>query len=98
MQLTPLSPRDLLRDLGIAAPVTRDTAVLQKLSLQAQLLATKSSVAMQNVQLQLDDTTATGQLSLVDFDSAALRFDLNLDRIDFDRYLPPPEKPDTFAK
>ena len=42
------------------------------------------------VNLKLDDTTATGALGVADFDSKALRFDLNVDRINADRYLPPP--------
>jgi AsmA protein len=92
IEIAPLSPRDLMRQAGIDPPATRDAEVLKKLSLRAQVEATGKSVAMQNLELKLDDTTASGQLSVVDFDAAALRFDLNLDRIDFDRYLPPPEE------
>lgn len=91
IELAQLSPRELMRQLGIDPPVTRDAGALKKLSLQAQISASKTTLAMQKVQLKLDDTTASGELSLVDFAAGAVRFDLNLDRIDFDRYLPPPE-------
>ena len=44
--------------------------------------------------MKLDDTTMRGMLGVADFAAKALRFDLNVDRIDADRYLPPPtEKP-----
>lgn len=90
--LAQISPRALMKQLDIEPPVTRDANVLTKLSLQAAVNATSTSVAMQNVELNLDDTTAKGDLSVVDFDSSAIRFNLNLDRMDFDRYLPPPEE------
>ena len=49
---------------------------------------------MGDIVLQLDDTTAKGMLGVADFAAKALRFDLNVDRINADRYLPPPaEKP-----
>ena len=41
--------------------------------------------------MKLDDTTMKGTLGVADFASKALRFDLNVDRIDADRYLPPPD-------
>ncbi len=88
----PLSPRDLMRQAGLTPPLTRDAAVLKTLSLQADVNATKTSVAMRAVELKLDDTTARGELSVIDFAAAALRFDLTLDRLDFDRYLPPAEE------
>ncbi len=93
IDLASFSPRELMSKLGLDAPVTRDASVLKQFSLQAQVQATKNSVTMKNVQMKLDGTTAGGELAIVDIDANALRFDLNLDRMDFDRYLPPPEKP-----
>jgi AsmA protein len=42
-----------------------------------------------NMVLKLDDTTLRGMLGVADFTAKALRFDLNVDRINADRYLPP---------
>jgi AsmA protein len=42
--------------------------------------------------MQLDDTTAKGMLGVADFDAMALRFDLDVDRLDADRYLAPPQE------
>jgi len=39
--------------------------------------------------MKLDDTTMRGLVGVADFAAKALRFDLNVDRIDADRYLPP---------
>jgi len=92
VELAAVSPRDLLKDFAIAPPATRDASVLKQLSLRAQIQATKNSVGMQQAQLKLDDTTATGAVSIEDLKTMALHLDLGVDRIDFDRYLPPPEK------
>jgi AsmA protein len=90
LSLAPVELRTWLPKLGIELPQTRDPTVFNKLSFASNLLATKTSAELKNITLDLDDTTATGTLGIGDFDSMALRFDLSLNRIDADRYLPPP--------
>jgi len=90
--LAPVALRELLRDFGIKPPLTRDAQVLQKLEFKTDFEATKTSVALSKLTLKLDDTTAQGDFGVADFDAHALRFDLSVDRIDFDRYLPPTEE------
>ena len=41
--------------------------------------------------LRLDETLLTGSLAIRNFDTPAIRYDLVLDRIDADRYLPAPD-------
>ena len=50
--------------------------------------------------MKLDDTTMRGMLGVADFAAKALRFDLNVDRINADRYLPrrPRSRPQKDAK
>jgi len=89
LTLEPVSPREWLPKLGIELPTSRDPAVLKQLSLSAQLVATPSSVDFSALTLKLDDTLATGSLGVSDFATRALRFSLDVDKIDADRYLAP---------
>ncbi|NJO12631.1 MAG: AsmA family protein [Gammaproteobacteria bacterium] len=87
--LEPVSPRELLAQLGSKAPATRDADALKTLSFQGKLNATDHSAMIEDLKLTLDDTSATGSAGIADFDKTALRFDLVVDRIDVDRYLAP---------
>jgi AsmA protein len=94
IKLDPLSLREWLPKLGVAAPQTTDANVLKQLSFTGNVLLTKSSAEVGDIVMKLDDSTMRGMLGVADFAAKALRFDLNVDRIDADRYLPPPpEKP-----
>ncbi|HEY7639896.1 MAG TPA: AsmA family protein [Steroidobacteraceae bacterium] len=99
LKLEPLALREWLPKLGIAAPKTADPNVLKQLTFTGNVHLTKSSAEVGNIVLKLDDTTLRGMLSVADFAAKALRFDLNVDRINADRYLPPAsEKPAKDAK
>lgn len=90
LALAPVALREWLPKLGIELPRTRDASVFEKLSFASNLAMTKSSAELDNITLQLDATTATGTLAIADIAAKALRFDLSVNRIDADRYLPPP--------
>ncbi len=90
--LDEVSLRELMKTFGVTPPRTRDANVLQKLSLQSAVRADSKSAALSDVKLKLDDTQMNGRLSVADFKTTALRFDLKVDRLDLDRYLPPEEK------
>ena len=92
MRLDPLSPREWLPKLGITVPTTRDPAVLKQLSFASNVAMTKDSAELGDMKLKLDDTTASGSLGIVNFESKALRFNLDVDRINADRYLAPAGK------
>jgi len=90
LALASVDLREWLPKLGIELPTTRDPSVFKKLSFASNVVMTKTSADFQNITLDLDDTTATGALGIADFAAKALRFDLKVNRIDADRYLPPP--------
>src|SRR5690606_24424758 len=92
LTLDPISLRQWAPKLGVSLPETTDPKVFEKLSFSGTVAMTKSSAEVGNILLQLDDTTAKGMLGVADFDSTALRFDLSVDRINADRYLPPPSE------
>ena len=89
LKLAEFNPRDLMDELAIELPATADDEVLTRLALETQYSGTSNSINMSQLNLQLDDTTATGSLGVADFAQQALRFDLNVDQINADRYLPP---------
>lgn len=92
LKLEQLSLREWAPKLGVSLPATADPKVFEKLSFSGTMSMTKTSAEVGDILLQLDDTTAKGMLGVADFASKALRFDLNVDRINADRYLPPPVK------
>ncbi len=90
LKLAEFNPRDLMQELELEVPETADDEVLTSLSLDTQYSGTANSISLSKLTLQLDDTKATGNLAVTDFASQALRFDLNADQMNVDRYLPPP--------
>jgi AsmA protein len=87
--LEPVSLRKLLPQFGVELPVTADENALESVGFKGRLAVTADTAALDELALALDQTTATGRLGMADFERQAIRFDLDLDRIDLDRYLPP---------
>lgn len=94
LTLAPLSLRDWLPKLGVEIPVTRDPEVLKRFAFTANVDLTPKSAELRDLDLKIDDTTVKGTLGLADFDAQAVRFALDVDRIDADRYLAPEEPED----
>jgi AsmA protein len=92
LRLEQLSPREWLPKLGVSLPTTRDASVFKRLSFDSQVALTKTSAELSKVRLMLDETSAQGSLGVANFETKALRFDLDIDRIDADRYLAPPSQ------
>jgi len=86
-----IDPGELFATLGIEPPVTADPDVLSSASLSLNLLASPESVAVNDLVVTLDEATLSGTLGMPSLNGAVppLRFDLALDAIDVDRYLPP---------
>lgn len=85
----PFAPRDLLRRFGIE-PRTSDPKVLSSASLATRFDFSSRAAALSDLRLRLDETTMAGRLSLDRAPRPLVRYDLTLDRLDLDRYLPPP--------
>ncbi|KAB7623390.1 AsmA family protein [Alkalilimnicola sp. S0819] len=81
--------RDLLQRLQIALE-TRDEQALRAVGLQAQLGWAGNTLSLRDLNLQLDETRATGQATVRRFAPLAANLRLDVDRINVDRYLPPP--------
>jgi AsmA protein len=90
VEIKAFSPRELLAALGQKFPVaTSDPKALGRVALKANLKGDQKKFTVSDGILNLDESTLKFSLNASDFSKPNLAFDLNLDRIDADRYLPP---------
>jgi len=90
VEIKAFSPRKLMAALDQKFPVaTSDPKALDRMALKANLKGDASKVAVTNGVLNLDESTLNFSLNASDFSKPNLAFDLNLDQINLDRYLPP---------
>lgn len=83
------SPRAVFSALSIAPPETRDEDVLSTAKLDLRFQAGADSATMPELAIRLDDTQIKGEASLQSFATQRIGFDLGVDAINIDRYLPP---------
>jgi len=85
------NPSEVVKALGIELPVMADGSVMSEGALSMNINASPASVAIDNLVVRLDDSNITGSAAVPDLSAAnpPVRFDLALDAIDLDRYLPP---------
>ena len=90
LEVNPFSPKALLESLQPNQPIrTADPQALEEVGLKANIAASPSSVSVTEGKLLLDDTNLTFALQASQFERPNLKFDIDVDRIDLDRYLPP---------
>jgi AsmA protein len=89
LKLVRFNPRELMRAMAIDPPLTSDSAALTALSAEAAFSGTTTAAAIDRLLVVLDETKMTGTAALPSFEPPSYRFDLNVDAIDLDRYLPP---------
>ncbi len=89
IQIKPFNLRKLAGDMNIELPEMADNNTLENVALQTQLEGSNTHINATGLQLTLDQSQITGQFGVENFAKPAYRFDLNLDEIDADRYLPP---------
>ncbi len=87
------NPQELMTRLDLPAVKTADPQALSAVQAQTQFDATPSRIKLSSLNATLDDTTIQGQAS-ADLTKTipATSFDLRIDEIDVDRYLPPAPK------
>ena len=94
IQVAAFSPKALLQQLQMDIPETADKQVLQKLAMNFDLQGTKSSVALDNLKITLDDTQINGYTHISQFKNPEIVFNLAIDDIDIDRYSEPKKEKD----
>ena len=86
------SPKDLARSFGAELPPTADPKALTQASFAAAIAGDPNNVKLDSLQLKLDQTTATGGLSIKNLSDPRIDFALKADAFDLDRYLSPETK------
>ncbi len=93
LEVAAFSPRKLFDRLGQPFPVqTTDPGVLETVSLKAKVSGSTSEVRLEDGTLVLDDTRTDFTMAAKAFERPDIRFDVRMDTIDLDRYLPAPAK------
>ena len=84
------SPRSALQTLGVALPKMADGDALDKAAFAFDFTASPREAAVKRLKLRVDQTTLQGSAGVRNFAAPVIRYDLAADRLDLDRYLPPP--------
>lgn len=86
---SPFNLRQLMQDLGMTAPVTKNANTLKSVSVNSQISGNEQSVFLKGLKLKLDNTNVTGDVGINDFKAPKINARLALDAINVDDYLPP---------
>ncbi len=89
LSLANFSPRELVKMLAIESPASTDSSVLSKAALSLDFVGSADAVKISGLSVMLDDSQLTGHVSVENFSRPVVGFDLVLNGIDVDRYLPP---------
>ena len=90
LDVAEFSPRKIAAVSGQTFPIqTADPNVLNRMTLNAHIKANSKKLSVSNGALGLDDSKLNFSMNASDFLKPAVTFDLNLDQINLDRYLPP---------
>ncbi|MET0091598.1 MAG: AsmA family protein [Candidatus Thiodiazotropha sp.] len=92
LRLAEFNPKDWMKQFGIAVPETADENVLESLHVATSFNGNDGQVKLQDLLVKLDQSILKGELEIVDFADPSYLFNLDLDQIDLDRYLPPTQE------
>ena len=84
------NPKELAASFGAALPPTADPKALTQASFAASIAGDPDNARLENLTLKLDQTTATGGLTVRNLSDPLIDFALKADSFDADRYLAPP--------
>ena len=83
------SPRELFTQLRMDIPVTADPDVLTRARAEAKFKGNSQSLALSELDMRMDQSHLSGELSVRNFDRPTIDFELSMDQIEMDRYLEP---------
>ncbi|MCJ7772745.1 MAG: AsmA-like C-terminal region-containing protein, partial [Desulfobacterales bacterium] len=93
IDVPPFSPRKMMNSINQPFPVkTKDPDALEKVGLAFHVKGDKKNVSVFDGSMRIDDSNLKFSASAGEFDKPKITFDLNLDGIDLDRYMPAKEK------
>ncbi len=88
LEMPLFSPKALLTSMRVQLPETSDSTVLSAASASMKVDASAGDVKLTDVSIRLDDSTLEGVMGVGGGETATYTFDLRVDAIDLDRYLP----------
>ena len=92
LDLAAFSPKQLFKALEMPLLLEpRDASVLESCSLKGRIQATATEIFVPSGELVLDDSRLTFTARVKAFARPDVNFDIQLDQLDLDRYLPPPQ-------
>ncbi|MBT8084107.1 MAG: AsmA family protein [Woeseia sp.] len=83
------SPREMAPLFDVEVPPTADPAALTSARFSAQAAMDANAIGLRNLKLSIDDTALTGEIILPFGETAPIRFDLEGDSMNLDRYMEP---------
>ena len=90
LQVAPFNLRQLTQQLKLELPATADENVFSRVSWSGGFDLSDAGLSLEDMALQLDDTRLDGEFSITESATRPVtQFDLAVDQIDLDRYLPP---------
>ncbi|MES9972173.1 MAG: AsmA family protein [Candidatus Thiodiazotropha sp.] len=89
LNLAEFNLREWMEQFGLPVPETADKEVLQSLHITSDFNASPDQLVLKNLLLELDQTKLKGEFEMVNFESPAYIFNLTMNSINLDRYLPP---------
>ena len=90
IDISPFSPRKLVEALGQPFPIkTTDPEALSQLALKAGIKGDTNNVTISGGVLDLDQSKLNFTLKAKEFNKPNIAFDMALNEIDLDRYMPP---------
>lgn len=89
VEIDGFNPRTLMASMGLKAPATANAERLKRASLSANLAGSGQSIKLNNLMASLDDSEISGSLALTEMTKPSLSFDLTINTLDVDSYLPP---------
>jgi len=99
LNMAEFSPRKILPALGQTFPIqTADPHVLNRMALNAHIKADAKNLSVSKGILSLDDSKLNFSMNASDFSKPVVKFDLDLDQINLDQYLPPASDKKSSAK
>lgn len=89
IRIAEFNPKKLHGVFSDVSIETRDPKALTRASLEATIGGNPNQLFVEPLTIRLDDSTISGEVSVPDIKTQALRFELALDAIDADRYMAP---------
>ena len=86
--VTEFNPRKWMKEIQLDVPTLQDSTALARLAMHFELMATAETVEVEGIEIHLDDSLITGAASINNFEQPVFLFDLDVDAVDIDRYLP----------